>query len=141
MAILTPHEEAALTHAIAAAEAGSIGELRVVLVRKVKGEALEAAKRYFAQLGLAKTRGRSGVLLLVSVRDHKAAIVGDTGVHAKVGDRFWQSVITRAIGHFSQGELLLGLLSAIHEIGGAFRAHLPGEQGEGNELPNAVHYD
>lgn len=141
MAILTPHEEAALMHAIAAAEAGSIGELRVVILRKVKGEALEAAKRHFAALGLANTRGRSGVLLLVSIRDHKAAIVGDIGVHAKVGDPFWRAVITRAIGHFSQGELLLGLLSAIHEIGGAFRDHLPAEQGEGNELPNAVHYD
>lgn len=141
MALLKPYEEAELMHAIAAAEAGSIGELRVVIVRKVKGDALSAAKRHFAELGLEKTRGRSGVLLLVSTGDHKAAIIGDVGVHAKVGERFWQAVIDRAIGHFSQGELLLGLLSAVHEIGGAFRAHLPAERGEGNELPNAVHYD
>lgn len=141
MALLTQYEEEELMHAIAHAEAGSIGELRVVILRKVKGDALAAAKRHFAELGLAATRGRSGVLLLVSTSDHKAAIIGDVGVHEKVGDRFWQAVIDRAIDYFSRGELLLGLLSAVDEIGHAFRDQLPAERGEGNELPNAVHYD
>lgn len=141
MALLTPYEEAELMHAIAAAEAGSVGELRVVIVRKLKGDALAAAKRYFTELGLEKTRGRSGVLLVVSTGDHKAAIIGDAGVHDKVGERFWQAVIDRAIAYFRQGELLLGLLSAVDEIGGAFRTHLPAERGEGNELPDYVHYD
>lgn len=141
MARLTQYEEEELMHAIAAAEAGSIGELRVVILRKVKGDALAAAKRHFGELGLAETCGRSGVLLLVSTHDHKAAIIGDVGVHDKVGERFWQAVIDRAIAFFRNGELLLGLLSAVDEIGQAFRAHLPAERGEGNELPNAVHYD
>lgn len=130
------HEEQAIMHAVAAAERGSTGELRVLVLGRCKGDALEEAKRHFVRMGLAETRGRTGVLLLVCPRDHKAAILGDVGIHAKVGDPFWQMVIARAIGFFARGEILLGVLSAVDEIGQAFRQHLPGEAGEGNELPD-----
>lgn len=129
-----------LIHAIAQAEKGSIGELRVVILPRIKGDVLEAAKRHFVLQHLEKTQGRSGVLLLVSMKDHKIAILGDVGIHEKVGDHFWQSVIRRAIEHFKAGEPVRALLSAIDEIGLAFRVHLPGEKGEGNELPDQPHY-
>ncbi len=133
-------ENEELIHAIEQAELGSTGELRVVLLPRVKGDVLEAAKKQFIAQGLEKTKGRSGVLLLVALKDHKIAILGDIGIHEKVGDQFWGVVILRAIEHFKAGEPLRALLSAIDEIGHAFRAHLPGEKGEGNELSDRPHY-
>ncbi len=80
------------------------------------------------------------MLLLVSLKDHKIAILGDIGIHEKVGDQFWQVVISRAVEHFKAGEPMRALLSAIDEIGHAFRSQLPGEKGEGNELPDHPHF-
>ncbi len=134
--MLTQLETAELVHAVEQAERGSTGELRVVVARHCRGDVLAEAERRFVELGLEQTKGRTGVLLLVCPNDHKVAIRGDEGIHALVGDVFWQSVISRAIESFREGELLRGILSAVDEIGGAFRRHLPADTGEGNELPN-----
>jgi uncharacterized membrane protein len=131
-------QEQAITEAVAAAERGSTGELRVLVLGRCKGSVLDEAKQHFERLGLTATKGRTGVLLVVCPRDRKAAILGDAGIHDKVGDAFWRLVIDRAIGYFAAGDVLLGILSAVDEIGQAFRKHLPAERGEGNELPDRV---
>jgi uncharacterized membrane protein len=134
--MLKRFEEDEITHAVAVAEQGSTGELRVLILERCKGDVLDEAKKRFLELGLEKTKGRTGVLLLVCPRDHKVAILGDEGIHHIVGDPFWQAVISRSISYFREGELMRGILSAIDEIGHAFRKHLPAEAGEGNELSN-----
>ncbi len=129
-------ENQELVHAIAAAERGSTGELRVLIVNRCRGDVMDKARRAFEELGLTETQGRTGVLLYFCARDHKLAILGDVGIHEKVGQAFWNQIIERAIAFCREGEYLRALLLAVDEIGHAFRRHLPPEQGEGNELPD-----
>ncbi len=130
-----------IVRAVRAAEAGNTGELRVVLPRRCHVDALDAAREAFAELGMERTRGRTGVLILFCERDHKMAILGDAGIHAHVGQEFWAAVIRLALGHAHEGEPLRALLTAIDEVGKVFRRYLPAERGEGNELPDEPHTD
>jgi uncharacterized membrane protein len=139
--VLTKFENDELVHAITSAEKGSRGELRVLILRKCKGDALEEAKTQFALHEMEKTEGRTGVLLLYCPADHKIAIYGDTGIHAVVGDRFWKDVIAQALVPARRGEDLLALLTAVQAIGRVFHKHFSAEgNGVGNELPNAPIY-
>lgn len=122
--------------AVQQAEKDNTGELRVVIAKRCKGDALAEAKRYFVELGLQNTRGKTGVLLYFCPRDRKIAILGDQGIHELVGQAFWNGVIAHALVLLREGEVLRALFVAIDTIGQAFRRHLPRDQGEGDELPN-----
>ena len=50
------------------------------------------ARQVFAALGMHRTTHRAGVLIYLAVEDRKLAIVGDEGIHARVGDEYWSAV-------------------------------------------------
>ena len=75
---LSEEERGAVERAIAAAERETSGEIRVHISRNVKGDPLEAASRVFARLGMHQTAARNGVLIYISVADHRFAIVGES---------------------------------------------------------------
>ena len=95
-------DEARIVEAIRVAENRTSGEIRVfVSSRKRPGHpVLERAARQFEKLGMAKTRGRNGVLIYFVPINREFAIIGDKGVHEKCGDAFWRAVAAEMTGHF-----------------------------------------
>jgi putative membrane protein len=104
-----------------------------------EAEVTQYAQSLFFTKGLDRTRGRIGVLLLVSLFERKVVILADDGFEGRIGARDWQRLADRMT-------LLLGHRS----VAGALNAGLDGLQalllehgflGTGStadELPNAV---
>lgn len=125
--------------ALRAAEKRTSGEIRVSLAPLFWGNVPRAAEHAFQRLGMTATRERNGVLLFVVPARRKFAVLGDEGIHAKVGQEFWERV-ARVLGeHFRAGDFTGGLVAGIHEIGEQLAAHFP-HQGarDVNELPDQV---
>ena len=128
-----------VVRAIREAEVRSSGEIRVYIHRgKLDEDALTAARQRFSRLGMEKTRDRNAVLLFISPRAHKFAVVGDKAVHEKCGNDYWQQVVNTMREHFRNERFSQAIVDAIKEIGDLLAAHFPPKPGGANELSNEI---
>jgi uncharacterized membrane protein len=138
--LLSEQEETRVLQAIGAAEAKTSGEIRVHVERRSGGDPMAAAKSWFGRMGMERTEQRNGILFYVAVDERAFAIVGDAGIHAKVGDAFWQA-LSRAMGEaFAKGEPAEGLALAIEEVGSRLAEHFPRRADDRNELSDEISY-
>jgi uncharacterized membrane protein len=125
--------------AIAAAEAKTSGEIRIFIHRgELKQDALEYAGQKFQKLGVHKTKERNGVLIFVAPRAQKFAVIGDEGVHARCGEKFWQELVDTMRGHFQHEDFTAALVHGITETGKLLAAHFPRQNNDRNELPDEI---
>lgn len=136
--ILSAADETQVVAAIGAAEKATSGEIRVHVEWRSGGDPLAAARRWFHRLGMDKTRERNGVLLYLAVDDKAFAIVGDRGIHEKVGDDGWASIRDGIQAAFVSGRFAHGLEEAIRSVGAILAAHFPPRGDDRNELPDTV---
>src|ERR1044072_7224464 len=93
--LLTDADFDAITTAIAHAESQTSGMIKVHLERRVHGhagDALARARAVFAHLQMHRTVERHAVLIYLALEDRKLAVLGDEGIHARVGDEYWASI-------------------------------------------------
>src|SRR5512136_682429 len=127
--------------AIAAAERQTSGEIRVSVARFFWGSVHHAAGKAFDRLGMARTKDRNGVLFFIVPGRRKFVVLGDAGIHAKVGQEFWDCVAGKMSGHFKKGEFTEGLVAGIEEAGRELAAHFPYDAAtDVNELPDDVDF-
>lgn len=127
--------------AIAAAERRTSGEVRVSVARFFWGSVRRAAERAFDRLGVSRTKDRNGVLFFIVPARRKFVVLGDQGIHDKVGQEFWESLAGLMSGHFRKGEFTEGLVEAIGEAGRRLAAHFPYDAAaDVNELPDDVDF-
>ena len=129
---------AAVAQAIAAAEARTSAEIRVHLDHRCPGDAMPRAVAVFERLGMHRTVARHGVLIYVSVDDHKLAVLGDHGIHERVGQAYWDRLVEVVLGHFREERPRDGLLHAVAEVGAVLARHFPRRRGDVNELSDQV---
>ena len=63
------------------------------------------------------TRDRTGILLFVSLFEHRIEVVGDSGINAKVEAAEWVEVVDRVRAGIRQNDLAGGLVSAVDLCG------------------------
>lgn len=137
--LLTKQEEAQIVSAIEQAETNTSGEIRVRVERECAEDVLDRAAWWFSKLGMNKTVLRNGVLIYVAVDSRKSAIIGDSGIHAKVGSDFWDQTHARMREDFTKGLLVDGITNAVLEVGQRLKTHFPYDTGgDINELPNDI---
>lgn len=139
--ILTTQQQEQIVQAIRDAELGTSGEIRVHLEDRTKLDALVRAQEVFAKLEMHNTKDRTAVLIYAAVKDHKLAILGDEGIHAVVGNDFWEKEKDLLIEHFSKESYGEGLVKAIALVGEQLKKHFPVKPGDTNELPNEVSFN
>ena len=127
--------------AIRKAEKKTSGEIRVFITRKEPPDAIVAAQTQFSELGMEKTGERNGVLIFVAPRVRKFAVIGDTGVHARCGEEFWNKVAGEMTGHFKKEEFTAGIVLGIHKAGELLAQHFPRKPDDLNELPDDIAHD
>jgi uncharacterized membrane protein len=136
---LTAEEKKRVAAAIAQAETKTSGEIHVHIVSRLgKTDALEAAKILFFKLGLDKTKARNGVLILVSHLDHRFAVWGDEGVHARAGQALWDKAKHALLKHFAERRYPEGIEACVREVGLELAALFPKDGPDEDELPNEV---
>ena len=136
---LSKVEHNRIVQAIREAESKTSGEIRVFIRRgKLTADPLVAAQKKFHQLRMHTTRERNAVLIFVSPRAHKFAVVGDKAIHERCGNEFWQRIVDGMRVHFQNEKFSHALVEAINEIGKLLAAHFPKTSGSANELPDNV---
>lgn len=131
-------EEQEIVNAIRIAENNTSGEIRVHLEKKVKTDVYQHAKKIFATLKMHKTQNRNAVLFLVAIENRSFAIYGDKGIHAHVGDAFWQNIKKILETHFQKKEFKKGLVQAILESGEQLKEYFPYQKNDVNELLDEI---
>ena len=127
--------------AIRAAEQKTSGEIRVFISDKAVTEPVAAAQEQFTRLGMGQTRDRNGVLIYVAPRSQQFAVIGDSGVHARCGDGFWQELTRSMSEHFRAGDFTAGIVQGIARAGELLGQHFPRRPDDHNELPDRVERD
>lgn len=134
----TEEEKERIVQAIHEAERQTSGEIRVYLESQAKGHLMERAKKIFEKLGMTKTRHQNGVLIYFSLLGHSFAVLGDRGIHEKVGDNFWKEIVSVMEESFSREEFASGIIQAIRKAGEKLKKYFPHEKGDLNELPDEI---
>jgi len=137
---LTDAESAAVTTAVGEAERLSSAELKVVLARHCWGSLKAKARRLFKKLGLERTEQRNCVLILLVTANREFLIYGDEGIHAKVGQGFWDDVLGRMQEAFDRDEFGAGLAEGVRQIGEKLARYFPRQQNDIDEISNEIVY-
>lgn len=131
---------ARIESALAEAEKRTSGELRVSVSPFFWGDVRGAAERAFDRLGMAATRERNGVLFFVVPSRKQFVVLGDAGIHQKVGQAFWDGTAAAMQEKFRADDFTGGLIAGIEHVGEQLAHHFPWSEGDVNELPNAVDF-
>jgi uncharacterized membrane protein len=132
---------AQIKEAIRQAEQRTSGEICVSVSRLFWGNIEKAADRALVRLGLTRTKQRNGVLFFVVPSRRKFVVLGDCGIHAKVGQEFWQKVAERVSERFRVGDFTGGLVQGIEEVGEQLASHFPYDAASDvDELTNEVDF-
>lgn len=127
--------------AITAAERSASGEIRVSVSRFFWGSVRRVAEKAFVRLGMTATKDRNGILFFIVPSRKKFTVLGDAGIHAQVGQEFWDSLAGHMAEHFRKGAFTEGLVAAIEEAGRQLAAHFPCDPAtDVNELPDEVDF-
>jgi len=134
----TKEKRKQITDAIAHAEKQSSGEIRLFIDDECKDDVLDRAAFIFKQLEMHKTELRNGVLIYLAMNSRKFAILGDVGIHSKVGEDFWHEAKNEMLQHFVKGDFVTGLTHGIGKAGDALKKHFPHQENDINELPDEI---
>ena len=136
---LSPEQEQRIAAAIEAAELLTSGEVRVHLNDTCNGDALKDAEKVFKRLRMDQTADRNGILFYIALESHNFAVVGDLGIHASVGQSFWDGIRDRMVTELKEGRWLEAIELGVAEAGRALAQYFP-HQGDRdrNELSNEV---
>jgi uncharacterized membrane protein len=137
--LLTEAEKQQLVQAIRESERLTSGEIRLYVESHCKFvNPMERAKEVFLQLNMGNTQRRNGVILYIALKDRQFAILGDKGIHEKVGSEFWVKEAELLISHFTRNDIVGGIDACIREIGESLCRYFPFEGGDENELPDDI---
>jgi len=131
----------AVKRAIEEAERRTSGEIRVSVSTFFWGSIRRTAERAFARLGMDRTAQRNSVLFFVVPSRRSFVVLGDEGIHAKVGQEFWDSVAAAMSSRFKDRDFTGGLVHGITEAGSRLADHFPSQgAGDQNELPDDMDF-
>lgn len=138
-----PVDTAAIEQAIAQLEQQTSAEVRVVVERKAKiseveNAAILRASQLFDELNMRDTAERNGVLLYLSFKPHYVAVIGDEGIHQKVGETFWQNIYRAMCVDCQQGDYTQAICHALKTLESPLAEYFPYQAGDQNELSNEV---
>ncbi|QGP77609.1 TPM domain-containing protein [Sphingobium sp. CAP-1] len=107
---------------------------RATKARRVRRRAI----LLFRTTAEARTRGRTGVLLYLSLDEHRAEIVADRAINEKVSPEIWGEAMAALIDAIRAGCAGAGLAEAVRQVGLVLAAHFPRDDDDINELPDRL---
>lgn len=141
--ILTKQELQQIADAIKAVEKETIGEIRVSIKKsrtfKERNMSLyDLAVKNFYQLGMDKTKEKTGVLIFLLISEKSFQIIGDEGINKKLTKEFWNDLAAHTAEYFQKNKFVEGICYAVDEVGKVLKKEFPIQAGDTNELSNEV---
>jgi len=112
--------------------------LRLIPAPVKHARASRLAKAQFYQQGVQVTRHHSGVLFFVSLAERYVEIVADKGIHERLGEARWKTIIDAFVSQVSQGRVVDGFVDAIGACGDAMAEHFPPDPDDADELSDGL---
>ena len=98
----------------------------------------DAAIRHFKVGAERRTHGRTGVLIFVSLREHRAQIVADSAIAEKVPPEVWGDAMVDMLREIKAGQLGAGIAAGVRDVGEILSGHFPRADDDQNELPDRL---
>ncbi len=98
----------------------------------------DAAIRHFKVGADRRTHGRTGVLLYLSMREHRAEIVADEAIATQVDAEVWGKAMADMLAQIAQGHVAEGLAVGIQDVGEVLAEHFLRAEDDVNELPDRL---
>jgi putative membrane protein len=86
----------------------------------------------------SKTLGRTGVLLYLSMKEHRAEIVADEAIASKVDPAVWGDAMIALLTQVKAGRPGEGMAAAVEQMGVVLAKHFPKGSENPNELPDRL---
>lgn len=86
----------------------------------------------------SKTLGRTGVLLYLSMKEHRAEIVADEAIASKVSPEVWGDAMIALLTEVKAGRPGAGMAAAVQQMGVVLAEHFPKGSENPNELPDRL---
>lgn len=109
--------------------------------REMESKVKDAAFTNFFKHGLHRTRHETGVLLFISLFERKAWILGDRGIHGKIGEGTWKEIVDRVTKGISENRQAEAICGGIGQIGALLAEHFPIQPGDQDELKPGIILD
>ena len=85
-----------------------------------------------------RTHGRTGVLIYLSMREHRAEIVADQPIAEIVSADVWGEAMADMLSHIREGHIAEGLAAGVRDVGVVLSEHFPRAEDDENELPDRL---
>ena len=115
---------------------------RLVSAALSHARAAERAHRAFAETGLSRTPGRTGVLLFVALFERRVIVLGDEGIAGALDpEESFDDVVAEAVDDLRRGCATDGIVAAVERVGSFFARHLPAGPRDPSALPTPVVFE
>lgn len=98
----------------------------------------EQAIKHFKVGAERRTTGATGVLIYLSMREHRAEIVADDSIAEKVDAEVWGEAMGDMINHIKRGRIAEGMAVGVRDVGFILSQHFPRGENDENELPDRL---
>lgn len=85
-----------------------------------------------------RTHGRTGILIYLSMQEHRAEIVADEAIVGQVDDEVWGEAMAAMLAELKQGRVAEGMIAAVERVGAVLAEHFPRAEDDINELPDRL---
>lgn len=85
-----------------------------------------------------RTTGRTGVMIYLSMREHRAEIIADESIAAIVPAEVWGEAMGDMLAEIRKGRIAEGLAVGIRDVGFVLSQHFPRGDDDVNELPDRL---
>lgn len=85
-----------------------------------------------------RTTARTGVLIYLSMREHRAEVLVDAAIASKVDPEVWAEALAALLAEVRRGDVAGGLCAAVDQVGGVVALHFPRQDSDLNELPDRL---
>ena len=99
------------------------------------------AMRAIHEHGLHRTAEGTGVLVFASLFEHEAVVLGDRGIHARMGEGGWDEAVGALVAGLRAGDPARGFVDAVAKCGARLAEGFPREPGATppvNELEDTI---
>ncbi len=92
------------------------------------------AELEYYESNISHTKDATGVLLFVSLLEHRAIVLADRAVDERVDSEVWEDVCDLLVEGMKKGEVERGFIAAIERCGEILAAEFPAKSDDTNEL-------
>ncbi len=85
-----------------------------------------------------RTTGHTGILIYLSLAEHRAEIIADQAIASRVSPEIWGDALAAMLAHIHDGRMADGLVSAVEQVGAVLAEHFPAAAHDLNELPDRL---